>query len=89
VINYFEAATMNIPICRSLAVPVAIALLLFPLDAQAYVGPGAGLTAFGSLFAFIGAILLALVGFVWYPIKRLLRMARRRTAPDAEREISS
>lgn len=48
-----------------------------PEAALAYVGPGAGLTAIGTIFALMGAVVLALVGFVWYPVKRLLK---RRTA---------
>lgn len=44
----------------------------------AYIGPGAGLTAIGAAFAFVGAILLAIVGFIWYPIKRLLRARARK-----------
>lgn len=61
---------------------------LVPLAAQAYVGPGAGLTAIGTVVALVAAILLAIVGFVWYPMKRLLR--KRRSAksvpvPEAER----
>lgn len=47
----------------------------------AYIGPGAGLSAIGAALAFVGAILLAVVGFIWYPIKRLLR-ARTRKAGD-------
>ena len=41
--------------------------------AWAYVGPGAGLTALGSVFALFAAIGLAIVGFIWYPFKRLYR----------------
>lgn len=41
--------------------------------AAAYVGPGAGLTAIGAIMAVIATLFLALVGFVWYPVKRLLR----------------
>ncbi len=48
-------------------------VLLVPSLAHAYIGPGAGITAIGSLIALIGAVVLALVGFVWYPIKRLRR----------------
>ena len=33
-----------------------------------YVGPGAGLTAFGALLAVVAAIVLTFVGFVWYPL---------------------
>ncbi len=40
---------------------------------HAYVGPGAGLSAIGSVLAFIGAIFLLIVGFLWYPIKRLIK----------------
>jgi hypothetical protein len=47
-------------------------LFLFSPFALAYVGPGAGLSAIGSVIAFIGAFLLIIVGFLWYPIKRLL-----------------
>jgi hypothetical protein len=52
-----------------------------PLAAAAYVGPGAGLSALGSLLALIAAVLVAIAGFVWYPVKRLLR---RRNPPVAQ-----
>ena len=48
--------------------------------AYAYVGPGAGLGVIGTLFAFFGAVLLAIVGFVWYPMKRLLKRKGARAA---------
>lgn len=50
----------------------ATALLLLPGLAAAYVGPGAGLSAIGSLLALLLAIVVAFVGFFWYPIKRLV-----------------
>ncbi|MEM9667764.1 MAG: hypothetical protein AAF950_02480 [Pseudomonadota bacterium] len=50
--------------------------------ASAYVGPGAGLTAIGSLLALIGTIVLMIVGFVWYPVKRLLRRRKATTTAD-------
>lgn len=46
---------------------------LLPAYSHAYVGPGAGLSAIGAILAFIGAILLLIVGFFWYPIKRILK----------------
>ncbi|MEZ5863116.1 MAG: hypothetical protein R3D25_03230 [Geminicoccaceae bacterium] len=58
-------------------------VLLVPSLAHAYIGPGAGITAIGSLLALVGAVLLALVGFVWYPIKRL-RRGRAKTASQGE-----
>lgn len=61
-----------------LSLMVIALLLVAPQNAGAYIGPGAGITAIGTVIAFIGAILLAIVGFVWYPIKRLLAMMRRK-----------
>jgi hypothetical protein len=66
-------------------VALAVATLaLAPEAALAYVGPGAGLTALGTIFAFLGAIFLAVVGFVWYPVKRMLRRPAVR-GPEDER----
>jgi hypothetical protein len=55
-------------------------------SAHAYVGPGSGLSVIGAALAFLAAIALAVVGFVWYPVKRLwralsLRRARGQTGP--------
>lgn len=58
----------------------------FPVAASCYVGPGAGLSAIGTVLALIGAVLLGLFGFLWYPIKRLL--ARRRERAKAREEKS-
>ncbi|HEY1614957.1 MAG TPA: hypothetical protein VGF97_14825 [Rhizomicrobium sp.] len=38
--------------------------------AQAYMGPGAGLSAIGSALSLVSTVFLAIIGFVWYPIKR-------------------
>ena len=38
---------------------------------MAYIGPGSGLGAVGALLALVGAALLMVIGFVWYPVKRL------------------
>ena len=52
--------------------------LLLPASAFAYVGPGAGLTAIGTIVALVAALFLAIVGFIWYPVKRLLRKRKSR-----------
>jgi prepilin signal peptidase PulO-like enzyme (type II secretory pathway) len=64
---------------------LVLAALLLPGTASAYIGPGAGLSAIGSLLALIGAVLLAIVGFVWYPVRRLLRRGKtgKGSAPPA------
>ena len=43
----------------------------------AYVGPGAGLAAIGALLTMAGVAVFMLVGFVWYPMLRLLEVWRR------------
>ena len=69
------------------ATPKALAVVSWlwftPVAAQAYIGPGAGLSAVGSLLALLGAVLLILVGFIWYPVRRMIR---RRKAARAARE---
>jgi membrane protein implicated in regulation of membrane protease activity len=63
---------------------LTIAALGTPATAFAYVGPGAGITVIGAALAFLASIVLAVVGFVWYPIKRLMRAitARRTGRPQ-------
>lgn len=67
-------------ICKAIA--VALALMAMPQVAQAYIGPGAGLTAIGSVLAFLGVIVLLIAGFVWYPVKRFLKRRRAGTVAD-------
>ena len=43
----------------------------------AYVGPGAGLSAIGAFLAMLAGVFVAIVGFIWYPIKRLIRSVKR------------
>ncbi len=64
---------------------------LAPAAAHAYVGPGAGISAIGSLVALIAAVLLTIVGFVWYPVKRFMKNRRkaRKEATEKDRAGSS
>ena len=71
---------------RNVLQTITLATLLTGLarSAHAYVGPGAGISAVGTLVALIGAVLLGIVGFVWYPMKRLLAKGRKaETAKDS------
>lgn len=68
------------------AVPLAVILLASPEIAWAYIGPGAGITAIGSAIALLGSILLVIVGFVWYPIKRLMAKMKNRKHQASEQE---
>lgn len=67
----------------------ACCVWLTPAIANAYIGPGAGLSALGSLLALLGAALLTIVGFVWYPVKRMLRKWRATHAAEDDQEDES
>ena len=65
---------------------VALLVLAVPAPAWAYIGPGSGLSAIGAAFALVASVVVAMVGFVWYPLKRVWRRltgGRRSSAPDA------
>ena len=61
---------------------VAIAIMM-PGTALAYIGPGAGLGALGSLVAVLGAVLLAVVGLLVLPFRMLARRRRAKAAGAA------
>ncbi|QIE43997.1 hypothetical protein G5B39_18525 (plasmid) [Rhodobacteraceae bacterium SC52] len=63
------------------ALPVVALAILAPSLAQAYIGPGAGISAIGAALALLAAVFFAIVGFVWYPVKRLLRKRKAANAP--------
>jgi hypothetical protein len=68
---------------------VAACCAAAPAPADAYIGPGAGISVIGTAVAFVGAVVFALVGFVWYPLKRLLALVReRRTQADGQEKAS-
>jgi len=56
---------------------------LIPGQAWAYVGPGAGLSALGTVVALLGTVFLVIVGFVWYPLKRLLSRRKKSKSTKA------
>lgn len=77
----FAALMSAAPASTALAGLALAALAAGP--AQAYIGPGAGLGVFGAIVALFGALVLLVVGFVWYPIKRLLGKSKAKAAtPD-------
>ena len=61
-------------------VPAVILILSVPKIIFAYVGPGTGLSAIGALLACLAGIVVAILGFFWYPIKRLL--GKKSEEPD-------
>jgi hypothetical protein len=63
-----------------LVIAAAMLVVLAPTDSHAYIGPGAGLSAFGALLALVVSLIVAIFGFIWYPIKRLVRSLKRKRA---------
>lgn len=51
---------------------LSIFLFLIPIPLYAYIGPGMGAGVITIVFGFFAAILLALFGILYYPIKRAL-----------------
>jgi O-antigen/teichoic acid export membrane protein len=60
---------------RSVMLILLISVILVD-SSYAYIGPGLGLGAVGALVGTIVAIFLAIIGVIWYPLKRLLRKVR-------------
>lgn len=62
---------------------ILMATLAAPTAAFAYVGPGAGLSLLGALWALVAAVATALIFVVAWPVRKMLRQRRAaRTAGD-------
>lgn len=70
---------------KTAAAVAAIAAGLLPTAAFAYVGPGAGLSLLGALWALLVAVGLAVAFVVAWPVRRMLRR-RRQQQPQLRRE---
>ena len=64
-----------------------VAVVGLPHAAAAYVGPGAGLTMLGALWAVIAAVVFALAGLVIWPVRAMRR--RRRELASAKAAAAS
>lgn len=72
--------------CKSLGATAAAFLALVSAHpAEAYIGPGAGVGAIALTVALVLAVVLLVVGFLWYPLKRMLR-GQRKTGAGADSE---
>ena len=60
-------------------------VILVQQPAMAYVGPGTGIAALGALIAIIVGVIAALFGFLWYPMKRILKK-RKAARTEAKEE---
>jgi hypothetical protein len=68
----------------AICVTAAGALSMWATPAFAYLGPGTGLAAIGTFLALIVGVIAAFFGFVWYPVKRLLRKGKAAGAYPSE-----
>jgi membrane protein implicated in regulation of membrane protease activity len=69
-----------------LVIPLAVlGLLLYTASAEAYIGPGAGLSLLGALWALVAAVVAALGFIVLWPIRqsRKRRLARQQAETNA------
>lgn len=55
---------------------LSLILVLSPDAASAYGGPGSVLSGIGTVLAVLAAVVASLFGFVWFPLKRLVRSLR-------------
>lgn len=74
----------NVKNTALLVLPVMLSV--YSTQLFAYVGPGSGLSAIGSILALIAAFFLAVVGFIWYPIKRLIKGKKSTSSPAPSSE---
>jgi hypothetical protein len=60
----------------SICVLAALIALAAPQAAEAYVGPGAGLSVGGAIIGVLGSLVLAAAMVVLWPLRRALRKLR-------------
>lgn len=66
------------------AAAAVAALVLVPEATVAYGGPGSVITGIGAFLAAVVAVAAAVVGFFWFPLKRLYQKLRGDDAPEDE-----
>ncbi len=80
---------LKIPSLMNLFSFTLLLVIVVQRPAMAYVGPGTGIAALGALLAIIVGVIAALFGFLWFPMKRLLKQrqeAANRTQDAVQRE---
>jgi len=75
-------AESSFDLCFVIRMTMITAGLAMPMTALAYIGPGAGITMIGALWAVLVAIVLTIFGIFLYPFRAMLR--RRRADAAAE-----
>lgn len=61
---------------------LVLILLVLSSAAHAYIGPGAGVSFLGSVWAVLAGIVLTVLALLIWPIRYLMRRLRRRIATN-------
>lgn len=62
--------------CTCIVVTSLALGFLAPVAASAYGGPGSIISGIGAFLAVLAAFVAAMFGFLWFPLKRLIRKLR-------------
>ncbi len=63
---------------------LALTLLVISSPALAYIGPGAGVSFLGSIWALLVGVVLAIVAVLFWPVRYLFRRMRRGKSRPSE-----
>ena len=73
--------------------PYKLIIYLFALcttfltpTATAYIGPGAGIGAIGTVLLLLALVIIAIIGFIWLPLKRLGKKEKKEENIDFDSE---
>lgn len=66
------------------ALAAALLALAVPAPLVAYGGPGSVVSTIGAFLAALAAIVAAIFGFIWFPLKRLYRKIFGRGSGEGE-----
>lgn len=64
---------------------LTLILVLLGGSAFAYIGPGMTGGVFAATIGIIVALVAALFGLVWFPVKKLLKKRREKTALESDK----
>jgi len=67
----------------ALALLAVVAAATLNGPAEAYIGPGAGISLLGAFWGLILAVTTAVAAVVWYPIRKLMRSRPAARRPEA------
>lgn len=56
---------------------LAVLFLILSAPALAYIGPGAGVSFLGSIWALLAGVVLAIGAILFWPIRYMIRRAKR------------